>query len=695
MSVSAKDLLAKFQKSFGAGIGGYGAVLQECQRVPTGFFPFDLATGGGFPRGRASIVYGMESSGKTNCALRAIANHQKIWPKLACVYFDIENSLNPAWASALGVDMSKLIVVKPDFAEQVVDMVESFLFASDIGMIVVDSLAAMITSNEAEKGAETAAVGGSSILVGKLVRKCILGLTKAEKEGRHPTVVYVNQIRIKVGCFSYETRVMLADGTTEKIGKIVCNKLPVSVLAMDPVTGRVEAKPVVQWHRQPIDAMVRVRTDGGANGSRSFTATLDHAVFTPGGWRKAGTLQPGETVWSVDRRYYTDEQHELLLGAILGDGGLRFEKGGPRGHLRFTQGLKQEAYLKWKAAALGATPQRTANYWWFGSRRSHEFGSYAGIHKAKGLIAVPDEILAKVTLRTLAIWYLGDGTYQRAAKYGYGKYHLALTRADPGQLARIAMHLATLGAGEAAVTPGRGLSWYGDEAARFGQAIAPFVPACMAYKLHDQLTAGGAIPATMTPGWDRYPANVLEVTPVAAGRQRRHQYDLGVQDHHNYVVSGVQVHNSMYGDPTTMPGGNAPKFQSALTVKFYGKNITDAKISKVMPVRKQTTFTIQKWKVPIVAVQGDYEMVAIPHDGFKTGEVDDWSLIKGYLADYQLLTKDKNGWLFDQQAYPTQQALRDQVYADPIFGLHVRNKVVAAVMDQGGKPALTDPSLGE
>jgi recombination protein RecA len=196
---SSKDVLAVFQKSHGLTVGSFGGSLVDVSRLPSGIFAFDLATGGGFPRGKASMVYGPESSGKTNLILRSLAMHQFLYPDLTCVFFDIENSFDPVWAKLMGVDTDRLIVVQPSYAEQCVDMVESFLCADDCGLVVVDSIAALVTTNEADSSAEKAVVGGSSNPVGKMVRKTTLALAEASKMQRYPTLIYVNQIRHKIG----------------------------------------------------------------------------------------------------------------------------------------------------------------------------------------------------------------------------------------------------------------------------------------------------------------------------------------------------------------------------------------------------------------------------------------------------------------------------------------------------------------
>ncbi len=209
---SAADLLKQFQKDKGEAVGSFGGSLVNSDRIPTGLFPLDLSLAGGFPRGKCSIIYGPESSNKTNIALLAMASHQRLYPHLTCVFVDVEHSCDPAWARLLGVNMDKVIVIKPDYAEQAVDMVESFLYADDCGMVVIDSLAALVTTSELEASAERANVGGASIVTAKLVRKTTLALDQAEKKEHFPTLIYINQISYKIG-------VMFGDPETMPGGK--------------------------------------------------------------------------------------------------------------------------------------------------------------------------------------------------------------------------------------------------------------------------------------------------------------------------------------------------------------------------------------------------------------------------------------------------------------------------------------------
>lgn len=274
-STDAAGLLQQFQKDFGEGVGSFGGKLLDVTRIPTGLFPLDLALGGGFPRGRASIVYGPESSGKTNIALLAIANHQRLWPDLICVYVDLEGTLDPKWASTLGVNMEKLVVLRPSYAEQMVDMVEGLLMAEDIGLVVIDSLAAMVTTQELDSSAEKANVGGAALVTGKLVRKSTHAFTEAEKAGRYPTLLYINQTRNKIGVMygnpetqpggnapQFQASIRLRVYGKNVMDSKVSNVLPVIK----------EIKFVIQKHKCPILAIEGI----------AKVAMLPHAGLLPG-----------------------------------------------------------------------------------------------------------------------------------------------------------------------------------------------------------------------------------------------------------------------------------------------------------------------------------------------------------------------------------------------------------------------------
>jgi recombination protein RecA len=165
-----------------------------------------------------------------------------------------------------------------------------------VDVVVVDSVAALVPRAEIEGEMGDSHVGLQARLMSQALRKLTGSISKSKT-----CVVFINQIRMQIGvmfgCMHYGTRVTLADGTSEKIGKIVNQRMPVEVLSYDPVSGRVEPRKVVNWFDNgPTDRFIQFEVEGGPSGRREFTATENHIIFTPRGERAAGELREGDEV---------------------------------------------------------------------------------------------------------------------------------------------------------------------------------------------------------------------------------------------------------------------------------------------------------------------------------------------------------------------------------------------------------------
>src|SRR6478672_10972232 len=143
--------LAQIDRAFGKGsamkLGSREKI--EIETTSTGSLGLDLALGvGGFPRGRVVEIYGPESSGKTTLALHAIAEAQKNGGTAA--FIDVEHALDPNYAAALGVDLDNLLVSQPDTGEQALDIAEMLIRSNAVDIVVLDSVAALVTKAELE-----------------------------------------------------------------------------------------------------------------------------------------------------------------------------------------------------------------------------------------------------------------------------------------------------------------------------------------------------------------------------------------------------------------------------------------------------------------------------------------------------------------------------------------------------------------
>src|SRR6186713_474811 len=187
--------IAHIQKEFGESaimrLGDDRCV--DVDVIPTGNLLIDRALGvGGFPRGRVVEVYGPESSGKTTLTLTVIAQAQKRGGLAAFV--DVEHALDPQYARKLGVDLDDLLVSQPSSGEEALQICETLVRSNAIDVIVIDSVAALVTKQELEGEIGDSTVGAQARLMSAAMRKLTSLISKART-----CCIFTNQIREKIG----------------------------------------------------------------------------------------------------------------------------------------------------------------------------------------------------------------------------------------------------------------------------------------------------------------------------------------------------------------------------------------------------------------------------------------------------------------------------------------------------------------
>src|ERR1017187_6765122 len=160
-------------------------------------FEFDYFTGGGFPKGRYTIVYGPESSGKTNLALKAVVAAQHLPPPCNKVFWNNTETFDKLWAAKMGVDIEKLILINPGYGEEAVDLTDAFMRATDVALGVVDSLAAIVPSKEIAKSVEGADMMTAALLIKRMVNKMQYAFSDSSKINHFPAMILINQTRFK------------------------------------------------------------------------------------------------------------------------------------------------------------------------------------------------------------------------------------------------------------------------------------------------------------------------------------------------------------------------------------------------------------------------------------------------------------------------------------------------------------------
>ena len=191
--------IKQIDKTFGKGtlIRLGDKVVVPMETISTGSLGLDLALGvGGLPKGRVIEIYGPESSGKTTLTLHAIAEAQKAGG--VCAFIDAEHALDVGYAKNLGVDTDNLLVSQPDFGEQALEILETVIRSGAVDLVVIDSVAALTPKVEIDGDMDDQQVGVQARLMSKALRK-ITGLLNK----MNCTVIFINQIRMKIGMTGY------------------------------------------------------------------------------------------------------------------------------------------------------------------------------------------------------------------------------------------------------------------------------------------------------------------------------------------------------------------------------------------------------------------------------------------------------------------------------------------------------------
>src|SRR5450432_2013297 len=577
-----ENALAQIERAHGKGsvmrLGD--EVRSPIEVIPTGSIALDAALGiGGLPRGRIVEIYGPESSGKTSLALHAVANAQKAGGIAA--FIDAEHALDPEYAKKLGVDSDALLVSQPDTGEQALEIADTLIRSGAIDIIVIDSVAALVPRAEIEGEMGDSHVGLQARLMSQALRKITGALSNSGT-----TAIFINQLREKIGvffgCFHYNTRVTLADGTQEKIGKIVNQKMAVEVLSYDPETDRIVPRKIVNWFDNgPTDEFLQFTVaKSGRNGRAQFAATPNHLIRTPGGWREAGELMAGDRVMVTESHRLSLQQWQVVLGSLMGDGNLspnRRDRNGVR--FRLGHGPKQVDYLDWKVSLFGNIEC---------SRRTNATGAVfadftplpelgelqQAVYFGDGKKHLSEEYLKALTPLALAIWYMDDGCFtvrskgvQQRTEGGSGRIEICVDAMSIGTRDRMIEYLRDTYSLDVKLTTrgarGQQVMQFSTAASAAFQAIvAPWVHPSMEYKLLPRFRGLFHLePEFVEPSERPVPAQIIDIH-VKPKTRSMHRFDIEVEGNHNYFVDGVMVHNS----PETTTGGKALKFYASIRI---------------------------------------------------------------------------------------------------------------------------------
>ncbi len=229
------SLIEKIHKIYGDSVSIIKASdsrFVEAPRVSTGIFVLDCALGGGIPRGKISIFWGKEKSGKSTSALKTVASVQKNGGIV--VWLDAESSFDQKWAEKNGVILEKLLLItKTDGntgSEKQMDAALDLIKSGKVDLVVIDSIASLRSTKEIEAEADESKVGAHPKMIGNFVNRLMAYL--GSQVDYKTTILALNQVRDKIGVM-YGDPAEPPGGHTLKHGATVTVKMSLGKYEMD------------------------------------------------------------------------------------------------------------------------------------------------------------------------------------------------------------------------------------------------------------------------------------------------------------------------------------------------------------------------------------------------------------------------------------------------------------------------------
>jgi recombination protein RecA len=329
-----QEILAAVRKEKGDRVVVPANAIPKVERLPTGIFDLDFYLGGGFPCGRYSIIYGPESSCKTNIAMKAVSQAQRRTNGIKkAIWMNIEQTFDPPWAQKMGVDTNELLVVNPSYGEEAVDIFDAVVRAEDVGIIVVDSLAALIANKEVEQSMENYDIGTSALLIKRMVNKLMIAFGDCAKRGHYPCVLFINQTRFKPGVLFGDPETMPGGEAQKFLSSLRIRTSAKNVI--DKATSQVMFKEVsvtVKKSKVPVRAvsfsfnLCMTPTNGLEIGdTNSFNMVKDYlhslGLLTkhPKGYLIEGQPDIWPTISKIQEVYRSDSAFALKLQTMVND----------------------------------------------------------------------------------------------------------------------------------------------------------------------------------------------------------------------------------------------------------------------------------------------------------------------------------------------------------------------------------------
>lgn len=546
-----------------------GVEIARKDKIFPGAYSLITPLKGGFVKGKIIEIFGPESSGKSTFGYSLMSQVDGVKG-----FIDAESAYEKETAELYGVDTSNMIVQRPGYIEEGMQMVLDMV---DSGMefIMFDSIAGAVPKAELEGNMEDHNVGKKAARMGQFMRK--LHLRADEKSC---TVFFVNQQRDSMsqyGCLHGETLVQFSDGKSIPIKDIVENKIKGKVLSMGP-TGHLWESEILDWHDNGLlaeeDNWYTIKCSNGdnKNGVVAVTVTGNHKILTSINekyqrfeWTEAKNIKPGMNTISWTKSKLNGDLLYFMAGAFAGDSPIIIRS---KNTAAFTiRESDNPEYIQWKVSKI-APFYKMSEYkpgYAYISPYDVEIADYRKKYGNRSIKGLADNF----TWMGMAIWYMDDGTFnEKRNRLKISARRSSISDKDRNTLLN---KLKEWGLNDCKFGPS-GLSITKYSAYRFYENIKEYIPDCMQYKLPKEFR-GYYIDFNLYnhPTFKTTNNVVLSVNTSSKKKLRsKRKYDITVADNHNYIAgglhSGIVVHNS----PVTTPGGHALKFHASYRIWIKG-----------------------------------------------------------------------------------------------------------------------------
>lgn len=251
----------------------------QIQRIPTGVLSVDLHTRGGFPRNRHNELFGSANVGKTYLSYRSMAMAQELG--MRPIFFDVEKTFDPTFASAAGVDVDDLKYVPQNkHGNQLIDVMETYLRSGMYDILVLDSIAALLPKGELEKDMEAGSYGTEQAKMMSAALRRLTTANSAKAANGGAVLIYINQTRDSIGSvFAAAQRTSggraMGFYAGMRLELIRAEAIKRKRLVTDPKTYDEVARDVTVGHR--VIVRIEKNKTGGAHTGSSTTFVFNYA----------------------------------------------------------------------------------------------------------------------------------------------------------------------------------------------------------------------------------------------------------------------------------------------------------------------------------------------------------------------------------------------------------------------------------